>query len=172
MLRPDASQWQLIYDRLNHEMAAFVHARVDEDVAEDLLQDAWTALALTLETTFVGDPRAWLYRVVRNRITDHYRTRAGRPAVVDLTSATEIAEAALPEWDPTSLQQAIEQAVDRLPSGQREVWLRNEMGGETLREIAADLGIPLKTAISRKGYARAKLQAWLSDVYTDYFGEE
>jgi RNA polymerase sigma factor (sigma-70 family) len=67
-------------------------------------------------------------------------------------------------------QEEIEEALSVLPETQREVFVRNEMEGETLREIAEDLGVPLKTIISRKGYARRRLQDLLRDVYEEYFG--
>ena len=164
--------WTDAYATYGAELASFVAARVEGSDAEDLLQDIWTALATALEAGEIGQPRAWLYRVARNRITDYYRTRASRPAFLDLTEAGDAPyePAALPYG--YSLTEQIEAALDLVPDKQREVFVRNAIDGETLREIAEDLGVPLKTVISRKGYARQRLQDLLRDLYEEYFGEE
>ena len=167
---PPPPAWQRAFDAYEAELAAFVRDRVPVGEEEDLLQEVWAALATGLEDAEITNPRAWLYRVARNRIADLYRSRATRPAFLDVTPETDLpadGTAYLPEVD---LRSAIEAALDQLPDLQREVFVRNEIDGETLREIALDLGIPLKTAISRKGYARQRLRDILRGAYEEYFG--
>lgn len=150
------------------ELAAFARGRVDDSEVDDLLQEVWSAYAGSEH--LIEYPRAWLYRVIRNRITDLYRNRAIAPAFTDLTSRLPQPESA--SADPDELASEIKAALLLLPLKQREVFERNEIGGETLREIATDLGIPIKTAISRKGYARARLRDLLRETYRDYFSGE
>ena len=168
----DAPDWEVAYANYADELAAFARARLGEADAEDLLQELWAALATTLETTEIEQPRAWLYRVLRNRITDFHRRASGRPAFHDLTPELEIVAEADFVADPDELWEELEAALNQLPEDQREVFLRNELEGDTLREIAEDLRVPLKTIISRKGYARRRLRALLQEVYEEYFGEE
>ncbi|WP_420461325.1 RNA polymerase sigma factor [Neolewinella sp.] len=164
--------WSQAYASYAAELYDFVRTRVPAPEVDDLLQDVWTSLSTTLETQPIEQPRAWLYRVTRNRITDLYRRAAARPPIQDVTDY-DLADAAssLEPYSDT-LAEDISAALDLLPPNQREVFVRNELNGETLREIAADLGIPLKTAISRKGYARARLRDLLRETYADYFGVE
>ena len=162
-------EWEAGYAAYGEELRGFVEARVEAEEADDLLQEVWSAYAETLRTTIVAQPRAWLYRVARNRITDRYRRTAGRPAFVDLTPDADRADDDYPAPDPEVTRIAILAALTELPPAQREVFERNELDGETLREIAADLGLPLKTVISRKGYARRRLQSLLHDLYNEYF---
>ncbi|MEM1358410.1 MAG: RNA polymerase sigma factor [Bacteroidota bacterium] len=169
---PPNEQWEEAYQNYREELEQFVQGRVADEVVEDLLQEVWGAFASSLETQTIEQPRAWLYRVTRNRITDHFRRQKGKPAFADLTPeiAPETEDRALPNPDDT--WEDIFAALEELPPNQREVFVRNELDGETLREIADDLGLPLKTVISRKGYARRRLQDLLWEVYDNYFGEE
>ncbi|MGB3800570.1 MAG: RNA polymerase sigma factor [Lewinella sp.] len=163
-------RWQEIYDRYLTELQDFVSARLDNDEAQDILQDVWAALSTELDVQQLDNPRAWLYRVTRNRLSDHYRRQSARPAFLDLTVADREEAAAAPYTSLQELRDEIEEAIAALPAKQREVFVRNAVAGETLREIAEDLGVPLKTIISRKGYARQRLQANLRELYDDYFG--
>lgn len=164
--------WDQLYATHAEELAVFVNARMEAAEAEDLLQEVWATLATSLQGTTIQQPRAWLYRVTRNRITDYYRRRNGRPAFQDLTPEVD-SFAHYPSYpDPDDTWQEIEEALEELPEDQRLVFVRNELDGETLREIAEDLNLPLKTVISRKGYARRRLQISLQELYEDYFGDD
>lgn len=164
--------WARAYQEYGPELESFVRSRVGSGDAEDLLQEVWAAFSAVLADEDIAEPRAWLYRVARNRITDGYRQAARRPAFQDLTEAIDTAEEASLQGDPDELWEEIEAALELVPPDQREIFVRNEIDGETLREIADDLGLPLKTVISRKGYARRRLQDLLQEVYEEYFSED
>ncbi|PPK88597.1 RNA polymerase sigma factor (sigma-70 family) [Neolewinella xylanilytica] len=165
-------RWQEIYARYRSELEAFVHSRIDDEEARDILQDVWAALSAALENQQLDNPRAWLYRVARNRLTDRFRSQSSRPDFLDPTVVDQEEVADVPYSAPRDLREEIDRAIDTLPAKQREVFIRNAVRGETLREIAADLGVPLKTVISRKGYARQRLRDLLQELYDDYFGPE
>ncbi|TXF89121.1 sigma-70 family RNA polymerase sigma factor [Neolewinella aurantiaca] len=164
-------EWDEAYREYDTELAAFVRDRIPADEAADLLQEVWASYLTALHNSSINQPRAWLYRVTRNRITDYYRRRSGRPAFQDLTEDIDAeTDEQYSEADPDDVWADIEDALDLLPPNQREVFVRNELDGETLREIAVDLGVPLKTIISRKGYARTRLRSLLQTTYDNYFG--
>lgn len=172
---------QLSYDdQLNQafaqyaqELSAFVYDRIDVVEAEDVLQDIWAAFAATLAQETIVNPRAWLYRALRNRLTDKYRLRTRRPVFTNLDQVGDFAET--PSFndldDPDIFWETLFAALDTLPEKQRIVFVRNELDGETLSEIAEDLGISLKTIISRKQYAKNRLREALHDFYDEYLGE-
>jgi RNA polymerase sigma factor (sigma-70 family) len=164
------------FSRYGEELRRFVRDRVpDGEKAEDVLQDVWAGLSRTLARKAVHQPRAWLYQAARNRITDGWRREAVRPGILPLDEEENQGEAIRSidlEIERDELRAEIEEALAALPAAQREVFVRNEMEGETLREIAESLGEPLKTIISRKGYARQRLRALLRDTYADYFRPE
>jgi RNA polymerase sigma factor (sigma-70 family) len=122
----------------------------------------------------VTNPRAWLYRTTRNRITDSYRQRQRRAGIVPLTHELDTSwpDTDQEEADHEAVWEEIMAAIDTLPDTQREVFVRNVLEGETLREIAEDMGLPLKTIISRKGYARRRLQSLLEETYEEFFAHE
>ncbi len=163
------SEAAAIIESYESELSGFIRSRVarSED-AEDILQDVWLGFSRTLRQSDIGQPAAWLYRAARNRIIDQYRRRS-----------TDWLEEYLDEdadgvWidaeDPESLLyqeefwEAFYEAVDSLPEKQRLVFLLNELEGITLREIAERQGEPLKTIISRKGYAVRQLRERLVDL--------
>ena len=166
------------------ELLAFARERLGSraDEAEDLLQDVWSAYAKTTGGGVVEQPRAWLYRALRNRITDHFRRRATRPGIVALDAGGEqwaASAGAPPAVAPGVLATAeadfwplVEDALATLPAAQRETFTRNVIHGETLREIADDLGVPIGTAISRKRYARERLQDELQDLFENFFDSD
>ena len=171
------------------ELLAFARERLGNRApeAEDLLQEVWSAFARTSAAGPIEQPRAWLYRALRNRLTDHYRRRRTRPGIVALDDdlgvdgedsvdpmlalAVDVQTSLLDDRDG-DFWSLVEAALDTLPPAQRETFARNVIDGETLREIADDLGVPIGTAISRKRYARERLRAQLRDLYEDFFGSD
>ncbi len=160
-------------------LSRFVRARVSRpEEAEDLLQEVWYQLSRTWLTQPLDDARAWLYRVARNQLIDHYRKRSALWLEEYLTQWDEDGAYAL-DWlqadatDPelalwqSQFWEAFYQALDSLPEAQREVFLRHELEGLTLREIAEQSGTPLKTIISRKGYAVRRLRILLEDFWEE-----
>ena len=162
-------RWTTAYAAHSAALREFVLTRVPAPEVDDLLQEVWASFAAALKRQDIVQPRAWLYRVTRNRITDLYRSRGTRPEFLDITPA--VATAPPPPGEDV-VWENIEAALEALPATQREVFVRNELGGETLREIAEELGVPLKTVISRKGYARRRLQDLLRETYEGYFAPE
>ena len=160
------------------ELRAFARERLPGgDGAEDAVQESFAALAATLRAGVrVEQPRAWLFRALRNRLTDLHRRRAARPALVALPPGDEAAD----RWavdasdrgggaDAEAFWPRVEEALAALPPAQREVFERNVLDGETLREIADDLGVAIGTAISRKRYARLRLEGELRGLYEAFF---
>ncbi|MEL6143547.1 MAG: sigma-70 family RNA polymerase sigma factor [Bacteroidota bacterium] len=151
------------------ELRAFVADRLASDGVEDLLQEVWTSYSGALEREAIEQPRAWLYRTVRNRLTDAYRARQRQPIFTDLQDTDVPEEAFESEYDADDFWEQLYDALDDLPDKQREVFVRNELEGETLQEIAQTLGEKLKTIISRKQYAKQRLRVTLADLYYDFF---
>lgn len=158
----------------------FIRGRVgtDED-AEDILQDVWYQLSNVPEAGAIEQISGWLHRVARNRITDKYRKRKdellddysyededGEVNFKDLLLAVE------DQPDAAELKQLFwEQllaALNELPENQRYVFMQNELEERSFREIAAETGEPIKTLISRKGYAVKHLRKRLNNLYQEF----
>lgn len=181
-----ASQTHGIKEQLNAHMVAygeellgFIQGRMGYgEEAEDLLQEAWYRMGKALEQEVIAQPRAWLYRVVRNLIIDHYRRVAADPILPWPEEDPEEPAFSPADEDPGPDQvfwakefwEAFYEALEALPTAQREVFVQNEFEGLTLREIAEQSGTSLKTIISRKGYAVRRLRGELGDWFADLRG--
>lgn len=158
----------------------FIRARVGRhEDAEDILQEVWYQLSRTQDA--LTQPKAWLYRVARNQIIDRYR-RQSMLWLEDLLGemSEELADepVSAPVWSSppdtpedalwrSEFWEVLYEALDGLPAAQREVFLRNEWEGSTLREIAEQTDTNLKTVISRKGYAVRQLRKRLADWFDE-----
>ncbi len=161
-------------------LKAFVRARVpNEQDAEDMLQEIWFQLSRNLAKGEIQQPKAWLYRVARNKIIDAYRKKS-EDWLEDYLYDPEDEEG---YWEPEAmisderpdlafLQQAFwegfYEAIESLPEKQREVFMLNEWEDLTLREIAEQKGENLKTIISRKTYALQQLRLRLRNIFEEF----
>ena len=145
---------------------------VNED-PEDLLQDVFARAADTLEAARpVENLVSWLYASARNAVVDIWRERDRQPAsydgeTLDITAESLLSESVEPGPEETfrrvQAYEALEDALDDLPDGQKEVFLLQAVDGYTFRETAELLDISINTAMSRKRYAVARLRERLGD---------
>lgn len=144
---------------LPHLDAAYSLARWlvrDAALAEDVVQDAMVR-GLTYVRSFRGEnARAWLLQIVR---TTAYTRLAGRRPTdelpLDLADPADDPEAAL------AIRQrhaTLEQALAALPTELRECLVLRELEEMSYRDIAAVVGVPIGTVMSRLWRARRALR--------------
>ena len=158
---------------LPHLDAAFNYARWltrnDAD-AQDVVQDAYVRALRFFSSLRGDDARAWLLTIVRNtwygRFSRHARFE--QPAVFDETTDNRSDEG----LDPEALmiqQQAVDtmrRAIEELPVDFREVIVLRELEGLSYRDIAAIVGIPIGTVMSRLARGRGRLLTILESSTT------
>jgi len=124
-------------------------------------------------------------RVARNRIIDRFRKKgtervAGRGAGRTEEEEDEpegsfqdLLPAVGPGPEGEALRQAlleqIEEALDELPSEQREVFIAHELEGTSFKALAARWGVSVNTLLSRKRYAVLALREQLQEAYDEWF---
>ena len=157
------------YDR-HQGIALAVAYRVleDRELAEDVLQEAFLAVwrqagGFNPERGLV---RAWFLSIVRHRAIDVTR---GRSFAKERISLDEIAiETAYPDaWQELSANldaEQVKQAVEALPSVQREAVMLAYFSGLTHREVADRTGVPLGTVKGRMRLAMQKLRSLLAEM--------
>lgn len=155
------------WPELRAELRRFVRSRVDDEgAAEDLVQDVFVKLAQQLHD---GPPpealHAWVFRVARNAIVDHYRR--ARPS--HLLDAVEQAPAPVDEAAREALFASCRRFVQDLPDEQREAIVQTECEGLSQAELARRLGVPLSTVKSRVQRGRQRLEQALHDCCTFEF---
>jgi RNA polymerase sigma factor (sigma-70 family) len=158
---------------LPHLDAAFNYARWltrnDAD-AQDVVQDAYVRALRFFSSLRGDDARAWLLTIVRNtwygRFSRHARFE---PAVVFDEVTDNRSDDGL---DPEALmiqQQAVDRvrcAIEKLPTDYREVIVLRELEGMSYKEIAAIVGIPIGTVMSRLTRGRERLLTILESSTT------
>jgi RNA polymerase sigma-70 factor (ECF subfamily) len=149
-----------------HLDAAFNYARwlVRNDAdAEDVAQEA-AVRAFRFFSSLRGDnPRAWLLTIVRNTWYARLAKRTTAVTEYDEMADTRADEQPGPEQLLIQRQTVdrVREAVERLPGEFREVIVLRELEGLSYKEIAAIVGIPIGTVMSRLARARDRLIAQL-----------
>ena len=178
-----------ISDAVTHEQARlrnFIRRRVPDPLdAEDILQDVFAELVeayrLMRPIEQVG---AWLFRVARNRITDLFRKKKPE-ALADQQTVTAEGETLLLEdllrsreappdeaYAQSILLDELEDALDELPTEQREVFIAHELDGRSFKQLAASTGLPVSTLLSRKHYAVLHLRRRLAAIYREFSNDK
>lgn len=131
-----------------------------EEIAQTVFLKTWRGLK-----TFRGEASlsTWLYRLTRNACTDHLRQnrkRSGDRSLEDPDLASLADQAPLPQEiaEHRERQQALMDAMEKLPEESRAVLLLREVEGLSYQEIAQTLGLSQGTVKSRLSRARRALR--------------
>jgi RNA polymerase sigma-70 factor (ECF subfamily) len=168
--RGDGEAVRELYRRYSPRVYAVVRRLAGDDaLAEDWAQEAWVR-AIRALPSFRGDARfsTWLHRIAVNSALHGKRWR-------DRRVKNEVAlPAALPTRgrnEHTALRITLEQALQQLPPGMRQVLVLHDVEGYTHEEIAEFLGVTAGTSKSQLFKARARMRKLL-DVSQGSGGEE
>ncbi|MEC7583796.1 MAG: RNA polymerase sigma factor [Planctomycetota bacterium] len=143
----------------------------DSISAEDVAQDAFLALYRHLHQVPPAAFRPWLYRVARNLCLDQLRRRKFKlslfrdinrdddqpfvPTDTDNSQPDQLAQS-------REANEAIEEAIEMLPTKFREAFLLCEVEGMSYEDAAAVLGCPVKTVSTRLFRARQRFKSLVS----------
>ncbi len=145
----DADAFEALYDA-HHRLVYGVALRVlaDRLVAEDVTQAVFLKIWTNPELFRGGNFAAWIARVARNRAYDVLRSRSLR-AESELPESL-VADDALEDVALANVTaERVRDALDRLPSEQREPIELGFFGGITHEQIARQTGLPLGTIKTR-----------------------
>lgn len=136
--------------------------------AEDVVQEACLKAHAGIAGFAGGNPRAWLLTIVRNAsYTWMARNRPrGVVSVGDLADLDDVSPPDNSDSPEAALiakanSAAVEAAIARLPEAFRETLVLRDINGLSYREIAAMLGVPQGTVMSRLARARSLLMTEL-----------
>jgi RNA polymerase sigma-70 factor (ECF subfamily) len=144
--------------------------------AEDLVQEALTRACASFSQFTPGtNLRAWLHKILTNTFINGCRKRRREPAIAPgadphagwLTSADPLVGPA-PSAEAEALDKmtdpAVVAALAGLPASHRAaIWLA-DVEGYAYREVAAIMGTPIGTVMSRLHRARGKLRHQLAGL--------
>ncbi len=142
--------FELLFRRHQQELLKFAGQHSNEEVAEDLVQEAYLRLMRQAQTEKIDNPRAYLYKITRNLSTDYLRQGQIRSRHHD---DSEVELDHLPNQQPEvdveveshdRLQRCLN-ALESLPEVYRHVFLLHRIDGMTYAEIGKALQIPART---------------------------
>ncbi len=180
-------QNQRIHEAFRNErerLLNFIRQRVSrQEDAEDIVQEVFYELMMMNRLMKpVEHLASWLFTVARNKITDLYRKK--KPLALEdmLKIGTDgddenqylLAEILTPTMnagDNNIMSEAIlsnlAEALDELPTDQRNVFVWHEIEDKSFKEIMELTGVPLNTLLSRKRYAVLFLRSKMQHLYND-----
>ena len=154
---------------LPHLDAAFNYARwltKNDADAEDVVQDALVRALRVFSSLRGADARAWLLTIVRNTWYGRFPRRAGGAVTTVAEEDPDNQADVSPDPEALAIQhQTVEQvrcALETLPTDFREVLVLRELEGLSYKEIAAIIGIPIGTVMSRLARGRERLAGVLT----------
>ena len=153
-----------VYRQCGGELRDFLLGLLrDAQLADDVLQTAFSKLIEAGDTIRAESRRAWLYRVAyreamlvrrRQAVDDAAKRRvAWSREMVESPAETALVQSETVE--------RVRRAIDQLPAAQRQIVRMRIYEEKTFAVISEELGIPLGTALGRMRTALKKLRAKL-----------
>ncbi len=172
--RATSAPLQDFYQQEQRKLRNYVNQRVSDDVeADDIIQDVMVGFLNRPDPTLPLDNlAAYIYRSLKNRIIDVYRSnkhevsldipatdRESGDTLKDLLQDMRY-ESAM-QMEKKEIQHKVFEAIDRLNSNEKSVVLATEIDNATFRELSELWDIPMGTLLARKSRALKKLRKTL-----------
>lgn len=153
--------FEALYEKFGSAVFSFAcYLTQDKEEAEDLFQETWLRVAKNLpENRRMHSIKAWVFTIVSNLHKDVLRKKRIRRLFRFDESRPGLSE----KGDYSGLEKDLFQAIAKLPSRQRRVFVLKEMAGFKQTEIGEILGIPLGTVKSLMFRAVKRLQRELAE---------
>lgn len=146
-----------LFDSLYNFASWLVHNKSN---AEDLVQETYLKALRSFASFQPGTNfRAWMFRILKNTFLSS-RSTLDRGMTVEIDSEDDAPVVPVTSTTPESLlielsqQNAVRNAIERLPVTFREVLLLCDVEDASYREISEILSIPVGTVMSRLARAR------------------
>ncbi len=135
----------------------------NRQLAEDIFQETFVKAIVTIRQgnyTESGKFGAWLSRIARNLVIDHFRQERAEPTVssdngeVDILNRKELSDITI-EDDiiDTQIRQDVRRLIRELPDLQRQVLVMRYYRNLSFKEIAEKTNVSINTALGRMRYA-------------------
>ncbi len=150
--------------RHQHSLYSYILYTVrDNGLAEDIFQDTFMKAIITIQQgkyTEFGKFKAWINRIARNLIIDHFRQKKSENTVsndayeVDLFNNPSLCDETVEsKMVRTQVLNDVRMLVDCLPDNQKEVVEMRYYKELSFKEIADVTGVSINTALGRMRYA-------------------
>ncbi len=152
----DAEAVGQLYDRHHERIFRYVWSRTgDAHSAEDLTSETFTRMVSNLARYRpTGAPfEAWLYRIARNLVVDHYRRESLRTSVPLEEADNWGAQVTNTDLENRLAAEQVRQALTQVDGNLREVVELRFLAGLSLQDVAQLLGksIPAIKSLQHRG---------------------
>ncbi len=155
----DMSAFETLYARYRGPLYRYIRRQVpDPATANDLYQGSWERVIRARKSYRPDAPfKAWIYRITRNLLVDHYRRNRPHAELQPDAQASDNPNPA-EAFATQERHERLLSAIQALPPEQKEALLLRLEGGLGLADIAEITGAGRETVKSRLRYATAKLK--------------
>ncbi len=162
--RGNNEAFDALLERYQSRLLSYIVQLVgNRQLAEDIFQETFVKAIVTIRQgnyTESGKFGAWLSRIARNLVIDHFRQERAEPTVssdngeVDILNRKELSDITI-EDDiiDTQIRQDVRRLIRELPDLQRQVLVMRYYRNLSFKEIAEKTNVSINTALGRMRYA-------------------
>ena len=159
--------FEMLFNQHYEPLCGFVFGMIkDYDASEDVIQELF--VKFWGKRNDIPDDisiKAYLYRAARNMALNQIK-HFGIKKDFNLYNREEMSDAEQNIGNPaetSELENMIDQAIKRLPTERKKIFLMSRNDGLKYKEIAGELNISIKTVENQMGKALSTLRTELSD---------
>lgn len=165
-----------LIDRHKNKVYGFIFSKVlDKDIAEDIFQDTFVKVILTLKEgkyNEEGKFLPWVMRIAHNLSIDYFRSRRRMPVIGETFMDEEFSifdfladpeDCSETKIIKEQIDKELRQIIDYLPEDQQEVLRLRIFKGLSFKEIAEETDVSINTALGRMRYALINLRKVIED---------
>jgi len=170
--------FDLLVDRYQSKLYTTIYLIVkDQGLAEDLLQEVFTKVVLTLNSDKYNEEgkfQPWLMRIAHNLAIDYFR-KAKRYPTIRMEDGSNIFNSLQFSEDTAEDRQVREETVEmvkklieELPEAQKQVLIMRHYMDMSFHDIADQTGVSINTALGRMRYALIHLRKKMKQLNFAY----
>lgn len=162
------SNFEILLSRYQTKVYGYIFSVVkDKDVADDIFQDTFYKVVVTINSGIYKDENKfvhWVMRIAHNLIVDYFRRNNKMPIIPNRPDCNIVETLKLEDENieraiiKKQTSQNIRKLVKMLPPEQRRVVILRHYGKCDFKDIAARTGVSINTALGRMRYAIINLR--------------
>lgn len=156
------SELQRLFARHSSSLCRYLNMYLkDHNMSMDIVQESFVRMAELMKHSTVQDFDAYLYRVAKNLMIDHFREQKARPSMVISDEQWQEIPAQVKSLEATAIREQqlsqIQAIIQTLPERTQAIFRLHREEGLTQTEVAQLLNISLSTVEKHLANALAVL---------------